>query len=181
MSSVKVLTVADEPLWREFEALFREHYALVYRTAFSITGTAEDAEDVVQTIFLRLYRRSSLSALQENPKAYLYRAAVNGAVSVVRSRQRRVLAGSDNRIEDCLEIQAPTSESAVQAQLLDAIAQLNPRAVEMLILRYEHNYSDAEIAKLLGTSRGVIAVSLFRARRRLKKLLRPSSGGQEKP
>jgi DNA-directed RNA polymerase specialized sigma24 family protein len=48
--------------------------------------------------------------------------------------------------------------------------------VEMLILRYEHNYSDAEIGKLLGKSRGVIAVTLYRARARLKKLVRASSG-----
>jgi len=44
----------------------------------------------------------------------------------------------------------------------------------MLILRYEHDYTDAEIAGVLGTSRGVVAVTLFRARARLKKLLRAS-------
>jgi DNA-directed RNA polymerase specialized sigma24 family protein len=49
----------------------------------------------------------------------------------------------------------------------------------MLILRYEHDYSDAENGKLLGTSRTVIAVTLHRARARLKKLLGGSSG--EKP
>jgi len=43
--------------------------------------------------------------------------------------------------------------------------------VEILILHYEHDYSDAQIGKLLGTSRGVIAVTLYRARARLKKLL----------
>jgi RNA polymerase sigma factor (sigma-70 family) len=70
----------------------------------------------------------------------------------------------------------PNPESAIQGPLVEAIAQLNPRAVEMLILRYEHHYSDAEIAKLLGKSRGVVAVTLYRARARLKKLLRASLG-----
>ena len=43
---------------QEFEGLFREHYLLVYRTAWVITGNSDDAEDVLQTIFLRLLRRS---------------------------------------------------------------------------------------------------------------------------
>jgi DNA-directed RNA polymerase specialized sigma24 family protein len=46
----------------------------------------------------------------------------------------------------------------------------------MLILRYEHNYSDAQIAKMLGKSRGTVAVTLYRTRARLKKLLRAASG-----
>jgi RNA polymerase sigma factor (sigma-70 family) len=51
------------------------------------------------------------------------------------------------------------------------MSQLHPGAVEMLVLRYEHGYSDAEIAKLLGKSRGVVAVGLYRARAKLRKLL----------
>jgi RNA polymerase sigma factor (sigma-70 family) len=64
--------------------------------------------------------------------------------------------------------------------LSDALAQLNPRAVEILILRYEHDYSDAEIARILGKSRGAIALTLFRARARLKALLRTSLSHGEK-
>jgi RNA polymerase sigma factor (sigma-70 family) len=52
------------------------------------------------------------------------------------------------------------------------MAQLNPGTVEILILRYTHNCSDAEIARMLGKSRGTIAVTLYRARTKLKKLLR---------
>jgi len=48
----------------------------------------------------------------------------------------------------------------------------NPEAAQTLVLRYIHNYSDAEIAKMLGTSRTVIAVRLFRSRARLRKILR---------
>jgi DNA-directed RNA polymerase specialized sigma24 family protein len=55
---------------------------------------------------------------------------------------------------------------------------MSPRSIEMLILRYQHHYTEAQIGKLLGTSRGVVAVTLFRARARLKKLLRASSGGE---
>jgi RNA polymerase sigma factor (sigma-70 family) len=73
-------------------------------------------------------------------------------------------------------IQEENNDDVLQKNLVQAMSQFSPRAVEMLILRYEHDYSDAEIGKLLGTSRGVIAVTMHRARARLKKLLRRSSG-----
>jgi RNA polymerase sigma-70 factor (ECF subfamily) len=157
-----------EPLNEEFEHLFHEHYPLVYRTAYSVTGSREDAEDVVQTVFLRLYRRGSWPGLKENPKAYLYRAAVNAAVSVMRSKRRHVLTDNEAELDRPVEPSPTEHGSALRDIFLEALAQLSPQAVEILILRYEHHYSDAEIAKLLGTSRGSIAVRLYRARRHLK-------------
>ena len=62
---------------QELEMLFREHYALVYRTACVVTGSPEDAEDVLQTIFLRLLRRAVPPDFHKNTKGYFYRAAVN--------------------------------------------------------------------------------------------------------
>ena len=85
MTAAGVLKNTENPLDPEFDRLFRDHYALVYRTAYSITGRAEDAEDVVQTIFLRLIRREFPPDLKKNPKAYLYRAAFNVSLSVMRS------------------------------------------------------------------------------------------------
>jgi RNA polymerase sigma factor (sigma-70 family) len=57
-------------------------------------------------------------------------------------------------------------------RLHEAIAELNPAATQILILRYVHNYSLADIARLMGTTRSTVAVSLFRSRARLKKLVR---------
>jgi RNA polymerase sigma factor (sigma-70 family) len=63
---------------------------------------------------------------------------------------------------------------------MEAIAQLRPRAVEILLLHYKHDYSDAQIATLLGTSRGTIAVTLYRLRARLKSLVRSADPDGEK-
>jgi hypothetical protein len=60
MQPTSVPKMAGEPLPQEFEDFFQEHYVLVYRTAYGITGRVEDAEDVVQTIFLRLLQRCPL-------------------------------------------------------------------------------------------------------------------------
>jgi RNA polymerase sigma-70 factor (ECF subfamily) len=177
---VAVSNVTNEPLAQEFDELFRAHYSLIFNTAYSVTGSAEDAEDVAQTIFMRLYRRGVPPGFTHNPKGYLYRAAVNGSLNAVRSRRRHVFTGDEQRLEAAAEARRLSPQSDIQGRLIDAMAQLNPGAVEMLILRYEHNYSDAEIGKLLGKSRGVIAVTLFRARARLKKLLRASSRDGDK-
>lgn len=57
MSAVTAFKVKSQLTDSEFDQLFREHYQLVYRTAFRVTRSEEDAEDVLQTVFLRLVRR----------------------------------------------------------------------------------------------------------------------------
>jgi RNA polymerase sigma-70 factor (ECF subfamily) len=154
----------------EFEHLFRENFQFVYRTAYTVTGSRQDAEDVVQTIFLRLLRRNALSAAGQNPRGYLYRAAVNESLNVIRSRKRNELTANLNPV-DAVCTNPDDSDERLQEAVAQAMTQLHPSAVEILILRYEHNHSDAEIARMLGKSRGTIAVTLYRARRRLKRLL----------
>jgi RNA polymerase sigma-70 factor (ECF subfamily) len=85
MSTATLSGVISEPLPpEELDRIFREHYQLVYRTAYGVTGRAEDAEDVLQTLFLRLLRRGLPLDLMKNPKAYLYRAAVNLSLNTIR-------------------------------------------------------------------------------------------------
>lgn len=170
--NVTLAAVTRETDFGEFDELFREHYRLIYRTALAITGKSEDAEDVLQTIFLRLLRREFPPDLKKNPRAYLYRAAVNASLTTLRARRRRL------QIHDLDAIQSlygsRDSNDDTHARLIDALSHLNASAVELLMLRYFHAYSDSEIAKLLGTTRGSVAVRLFRARAQLKKLMKAS-------
>jgi hypothetical protein len=69
MSAISASEVTNDELTHEFEQIFREHSQLVYRTAYGATGNAEDAEDVLQTIFLRLLRNELPPNLKNNPKA----------------------------------------------------------------------------------------------------------------
>jgi RNA polymerase sigma-70 factor (ECF subfamily) len=177
MSTVTVLELR-KPALQEFGQIFQEHYDLIYRTAYSITRAPEDAEDVVQTIFLRLLRRESLPDLTTNPKGYFYRAAVNLSLKTIRSRQRHVLTGGSEEFESAGDPGNSDGSEELDRELWKAIAELNESAAQILILRYIHGYSLAGIAKLLGTSSSTVAVSLFRSRTRLKKLIRASQGEQ---
>src|SRR5262245_39981780 len=97
MSTATAPGVTSRPLAEDCERLFREHYQLIYRTALRVTGSSEDAEDVLQTIFLRLLRREYAPDLKTNPKAYLYRAAVNLSLDTVRARQRQIVTADGDR------------------------------------------------------------------------------------
>ena len=165
-----------EALPSEFEELFLEHCQMVHRAAYAITGHRQDAEDVLQSIFVKLLQRGVTPEVRQHPARYLHRAAVNLSLNVLRTRRRRRLVGIDTletQIPALREEPADVRERDEQhARLMDAMASLRPRAIEILLLHYKHDYSDAQIAALLGTSRGTIAVTLFRIRARLKTLMR---------
>ena len=70
------------------EALFSEHADRIYRVAYRVTGSPSDAEDVLQTIFLRLARRKENVDLGATAGSYLHRAAINAGLDLLRSRRR---------------------------------------------------------------------------------------------
>ena len=167
-----VQRTSARPLSRDFEQLFQEHHALVYRAAYRITGSVEDAEDVLQTLFLRLLRRDHSLDFAGNPKGYLHRAAVNIALDILRLRRPSVPPDESISADD------HTGEATESQQLvLAALSELSPKLAEMFVLKHVEGYNNGEIARLIGTSRGSVAVMLFRARVRLKRSIRSQLGG----
>src|SRR5271157_3294886 len=71
----------------DLEQIFKDHHGLVFRAAYRITGNADDAEDVLQTVFLRMLKRDSGAEPVDNMASFLHRAAVNAALDLVRARQ----------------------------------------------------------------------------------------------
>jgi RNA polymerase sigma-70 factor (ECF subfamily) len=171
MSAETLLNMTGEPLANDLDRIFRDYYRLVYRTAYGVTGNAEDAEDILQTIFARLIGREVPPALEKNPRAYLYRAAVNLSLNTIRARRRRVSTDRPERFASEPQTHDSDAIEVLNRRLYRAIAKLDAEAGEILILRYVHDMSDAEIAKLMGKSRVVIAVRLNRLRARLKTLI----------
>jgi RNA polymerase sigma factor (sigma-70 family) len=161
----------NQEVVQQLEQLFREHYPMLYRTAYSMLDNPADAEDVPQTIFLRLLRSGLPPDLQKNPRGYLYRAAVNLSLNVIRARKRRRLTGDPAQLEIAIESSQANATADLQHDVAEAISNLEPDAAHVVLLRYVHNYSDSEIANLLGVSRGTVAMRLLRARTRLKKLM----------
>src|SRR5262245_45578106 len=124
MQVTSVPSMAGDPFPEDFEALFREHYVLVYRTAYGVTGRVEDAEDVVQSGFLRLLKRDTSRDYLKNPKGYLYRAAVNLSLTVVQARRRRALTEAGEELAVSVPVRASSRTEDLHQKLYDAIAQL---------------------------------------------------------
>jgi RNA polymerase sigma-70 factor (ECF subfamily) len=178
MSTTTISDVTHTPLTEGLDRIFREHHFLVYRTAYCVTGSREDAQDIAQTIFLRLLRREIPPDLTRNPKAYLYRAAVNLSLNTIRSRRRHVQVNDAEGFEKVAASSESDTAEELHRRLYESIAELDPEASQILILRYVHGYSIADIAKLLGKSYSLITVRLFRSRTRLKQLILASQGDQ---
>ncbi len=162
---------ARKQLSRELEQIFERHCDLVYRTAYALTGSKEDAEDILQTIFMRLLASEVAPDLSRTPERYLYRAAFNLSLNVNRHKKREVLTDQIETFDNRRAANPLTAEEMLDRRLHEAIAGLNPAAAQILILRYTHDYSLLDIARMLGTTRGTVAVSLFRSRRSLRKRL----------
>ena len=152
----------------------------MFATAYRITGNAGDAEDVLQTVFLRLLRRGRNADPLENPESYLRRAAINAALDVIRSRQAdqtvplpEESSGESSGKRSGLMQTAPAQADAsgLRQALSRAIAQLKPRPAEIFTLRFLEGFTNPQIAKMLGISQVLVAVIVHRTRQQLRKEL----------
>ncbi len=145
--------------------LYEQHHRMVFSTAYRILGNVADAEDVLHTVFLRLLRRNEPSVIG-TAEGYLRRAAVNAAVDVVRARRE---SKPDLSL---LPAHNPDPErSDLADHLRRALATLPTRSAEMFALRFFEGLTNPEIARTMGLSQMVVAVTLHRTRKKLQQEL----------
>ena len=162
LAEERAITIPDE-----FDRVFRAYHGLVFRTAYRITGNAADAEDVSQTVFLRVFRRGDHADPFENEESYLRRAAINAGLDVLRSRQA-------NLTEELRDIAAEPSRHdsrELREALGRALAKLKQRPAEIFALRFLEGFSNQQIARMLGLSQVLVAVIVHRTRQQLRKEL----------
>ncbi len=165
----------------ELEKIFKDHHASVFRAAYRVTGSLSDAEDVLQTVFLRLLRRASDAQAVENMGSFLHRAAVNAALDLVRSRQNVRQVPLEDVAPLLPENPALSPDRAhtageIREWLRTAIARLSPRAAEIFVLRFFEGKDNSEIAARLGTTQATVAVTLSRTRDRIEQEYRSYMG-----
>jgi len=165
----------------DVDQIFREHHSTVFRAAYRVTGNAGDAEDVLQTVFMRLLRRQPDAEAVTNMEGYLRRAAVNAALDLIRSRQSTPHVPLED-VAPLLPENASLAPDRVQRSaeirhwLREALARLSPRAAEIFALRFFEGKDNPEIAEALGTTAGSIAVTLSRTRERIQQEFRSYMG-----
>jgi RNA polymerase sigma-70 factor (ECF subfamily) len=147
-----------------FAELYERHHEAVFRAALRVTGRPADAEDVLQTVFLRLLARGGDVEDVAQPAAYFRRAAVNAAVDVLRRRELHAESAYDDL----------ASHGAVQAPLLlkerlrRALAAVDSADASLFLLRHVEGLSIDELAGMFRIEKNNVAVRLHRIRHRLQ-------------
>jgi RNA polymerase sigma-70 factor, ECF subfamily len=144
--------------------LYQRHYEAVYRAALRVTGNPADAEDVLQTVFLRVFARSGNVEDLALPAAYFRRAAVNAAVDVLRRRELHAESGYDEQAPHA----AVESPVLLKEQLRRAIATLDSDDASLFLLREIEGLSIEELARMFQIEKNNVGVRLHRIRHRLQ-------------
>ena len=145
----------------DIEPLFQLYKNDVYRLALSYTRSTQEAEDVCQTVFLKLMEQKSIESGKE--RAWLMQVTANQCRSLLRSSWWRKTAP----LEDC-NAAAPGTEN----QVLSALLALPPKYRIVLYLHYYECQSTAEIGKLLHISQSAVTTRLSRGRQMMQTQLK---------
>jgi RNA polymerase sigma-70 factor (ECF subfamily) len=147
-----------------FAALYARHYEAVFRAALRVTGNAADAEDVLQTVFLRVFSRSEQDEAARRPTAYFRRAAVNAAVDLLRRRATH----AETAYDDAGPGAAVEPPLLLKERLRRAVAILPREDATLFLLRHVEGLSIEELAGVFQLEKNNVAVRLHRIRLRLQ-------------
>jgi len=166
------------------EALFKAYGRWLLDVANATVGSADLAQDIVQDVFIWLWRTRDRISVRGNIAPYLYRAVRNRALNVhaheraehtVRDRLAWERGGSEPGSEPG-GIAFQTSEAAAQEfeqTVQHALAELSPKLREVFLLRVDQGWSNAEIAEALGIAVGSVRQQMYRATKLLAERLGP--------
>jgi RNA polymerase sigma-70 factor (ECF subfamily) len=159
-----------------FEALFERHYDMVYGVLYRLTGTRQEAEDIAQEVFLKLYRRPLQHG--DNVAGWLYRVAVNSGYNALRTDNRRARR-EKTAVQEFETPRPPRTEDEVtrretHRRVREALARIPARSAKLLVLR-EMGFSYREIADIVDVAPGSVGTLLARA----QKAFRTAYGEEE--
>lgn len=159
----------------------------VYRTALSKTGSATDAEDVFQDVFLRLVKDETQFTDAEHVKAWLLRVTINRCRDLARLGWHRTRAALDSESLEAIPDSASESVhdqafgSSKHDDLMRAVASLPDHLREVTHLFYAEDCSTEEIARIVGCAPATVRTRLHRARSALRQLLESAPDDEPGP
>jgi RNA polymerase sigma-70 factor, ECF subfamily len=156
-----------------FAELYARHSARIFSLAARMAGSPETGEDLLQEIFLQAYRKIGGFKGDAAVGTWLYRLALNHCLDFVRSRQARMEKATDAIDDEDRSPIAARRESPVERLDLErAIRQLPKGCREVFVLHDVEGYEHKEISAMLGIAEGTSKSQVFKARMKLRALLR---------
>jgi len=159
-----------------FETLVRRKTSKVYSLCYRVIGNAEDAKDIAQLSFIKLWENVGKYDPQYTFDTWLYRMVTNVAIDFLRSKQSRDAAVSSNlRLvktasegEQTLSLQRKEIESV----FADVSSVLSPKQKTIFVMREMEDLPSVEISKILGCRESTVRNHLFNARKLMQEQLR---------
>ena len=148
----------------EAERLVHAYSDLILRLSYTYLKSTHDAQDICQTVFLKLLQRREPFDSEEHERRWVIRAAVNLCKDYLKSHWFRTTVA----LEAAAAVPAPQAE---EGSMLAAVELLPPKYRAVIYLYYYEGYEAKEIAELLGETPAAIAARLSRGRRQLRTLL----------
>ncbi len=161
---------------RAFQTLMELHKERVYWVCRRVVKNHEEANDVTQNVFLKVYK--SLDRFNEQSRffTWVYRIAMNESINCIRSKKIRHSVGLDTLIQEAEGAETQPIESLKQAEtkqhIQEAVASLPEKQREVFEMRYYDELSYEEIAEILNTSIGGLKANYFHAFKKIEAFLK---------
>lgn len=149
---------------KQIEGKMREHSNMVYKIAFLMLKNQEDAEEVYQDTFIKLYEKFRKMKNDEHMKNWLIRVTINNCKMLMRKRKRENLVELDENVL--------VDDENLNINSIEAVKRLPEKYRIVIYLFYYEQYKVSEISRILKISDGTIKSQLSRAREMLKKELK---------
>jgi len=156
-----------------FEELYRQHATRLYNLSYRMAGSASDAEDLLQDIFLLAYRKLGSFRGESSLGTWLYRLAMNHCLDALRSRQARMGQQTDSLDEEVAPVPAatPALGAVSRIDLERAIGKLPEACRAAFLLHDVEGFGHQEVGAILGISEGTSKSQVHKARLRIRAYL----------
>lgn len=147
-----------------FDELYRLNYKDIYRFIFRMIGSAEDAKDATQEVFVKLYGYMNEGKKPDNPRAWLYKVATNNCLNFLKRNKNYLRIMEENLIpvENKENIEENIIKDRRVRMVKKAIVRL-PEKDRAILMLYQDNLSYTEIARVMNMKKNSVGKALSRA------------------
>ena len=174
------ISSGDSTAFQEFVERYKKK---IYYIAYDITGDHDDAEDVSQEVFIKVFR--SLKTFRRNAKisSWLYQISVNASIDLLRKKSSKPEKSMDDIERADIQESLPGSgtraqnpersaeDFLIQKHISQALQKVSPKERSVFVMRHYNELKIREIAEILKVSQGTVKALFYRATRKLRKEL----------